>query len=270
MQQNIRLEFDSPALFSLSSLRAGQEAVFDLSVTNHSEYDEIPLTVEISSEPAFFTPQVLSIGVLPPKTKRIFSDLKLAYDRTLLSYSNENTTAQINLRLISGGEVICSLSRACDLICHDAWGGVHFSPELLSCLVSPMQSQVQDVVRRCRQRLHKNKVHLENDGYQNSMDLSVVRSVSEAVYSACYDAVRACGIIFSIQQPELTRRGARVQLPEVTLSKKSGNALDAALLYASCIESLSMHPVILLSASRIVVFCLAGRRSTGDASVCCR
>lgn len=253
MQEYIRLDFDTPAHFSLSSLRAGQEAVFDLSVTNLSEFDEFSLFLEISSEPAFFAPQVISLGVLAPNTKRIFPDLKLSYDRTLLSYSQENVTSQIVVKVLSGGETLASASRACDVLRHDAWGGIHFLPELLMCLVSPQQSQVQDVVRACRQRLHRNKVVLESDGYQNFMNLEYVRAISRAVFSATYEAVRATGLIFSIQPPELSRRGATVQLPEVTLSKKSANALDAALLYASCIESLSLHPVILLSGSRILI-----------------
>ncbi len=253
MQEFIRLDFDTPAHFSLSSLGAGQEAVFDLSVTNLSETDELPLTVEVSSEPAFFAPQVISLGVLAPNTKRIFPDLKLSYDRTLLSYSQENVTSQISVRVISGGEEVAAHSRACDVLRHDAWGGVHFLPELLSCLISPQQSQVQDVVRTCRQRLQRNKIRLEADGYQSSMNRDYVRAVSRAVFSAVYDVVRSCGIIFSIQQPELSRRGATVQLPETTLAKKSANALDAALLYASCLESLSMNPVILLSGSKVFI-----------------
>ncbi len=253
MQHQIRLDFDTPALFSLSALRAGSEAVTDLSVSNLSDSTEYVLTLEITSEPAFFVPKVLSLGVLAPNTKRIFPDLKLSYDRTLLSYASENATAQVKVRLVCAGEEVLSSARACDLLRHDAWGGIHFLPELLSSFVSPQQSQVQDVARKIRQRLSRNKVHLETEGYQNSLNLEFVRDISRAVYSAAYDAVRSCGIIFSIQPPELTRRGASVQLPEVTLSKKTGNALDAALLYSSCIESLSMHPVILLSGSRILV-----------------
>lgn len=253
MQQNIRLEFDTPAFFSLSSVAAGQEAVFDLNVTNTSETQAIALTLELSSEPVFFAPQIISLGVLAPNTKRIFPGLRLSYDKTLLTYLKENVTARIQVRLVSGGEEIFSESRACDVLCHNAWGGVHFSPELLSCLSSPQQAQVQDVVRILRQRLPKNKSHLSSGGYYNSMSLEVVREAALSIFNAAYDAVRSCGIIFSIQPAELTRRGAFVQLPEITLEKKSGNALDAALLYASCVESMSLHPVILLSAGRLLV-----------------
>lgn len=253
MHHNIRLDFDTPALFSLSSLKSKQEAVFNLSVTNLSASDEIPLTLEIASEPAFFSARAISLGVLAPTTKRIFPDLSLVYDRTFLSYLQENVSAQIFVRLISNGNEILTISRTCDILRHDAWGGVHFMPELLSCVVSPAQTQIQDVVRVCKQKLQRNKILLDSDGYQNSLNLEYVRSVSRTVFSAAYDAVRSCGIIFSIQPAELTRRGNLIQLPETTLAKKSGNALDAALLFASCIESLSLNPIILLSGSHILI-----------------
>ncbi len=253
MNHNIRLDFDSPAVFSLSSMRTAQQVISELSITNEGD-ETLELSMEIFSEPAFFAPQTHPLGTLAPKSKRIFPELEFAYDRTLFIYMQETTPAQIFLRVLSqDGKELLSQKRNCDLLCHDAWGGVHFAPELLACLVTPQQMQIQDLTRRCRQILSQNDMPMVEPGYLNSMNLSQVRAFSSAVFSAVYDVLRDVGVIFAMQPPELTRRGAPVQLPENTLEKKKANALDVAVLYASCVESLGLHPVILLSASRILI-----------------
>ena len=253
MDYDFRLGFECPGYYSLPVLLIKQEAVYDLFAINDSEAPVENLKLTISSEPAFFQTKVIDLGTLNPHTKRIFPDLCLDYDRTYLSYLAENTTSKITAELSQNGKTVASFSLNCDLIRYCCWGGVHFAPELLATLITPQQPQIQDLRRELKTILRKKRVTLASDGYQDHLDAESVRKDATSLMNAVFELVRGAGIIYSIQPPELTRRGAAISMPEETLAKKSGNALDAAILFCSCAECFGLNPVLLLSGEFVLV-----------------
>jgi hypothetical protein len=114
-------------------------------------------------------------------------------------------------------------------------------PELLSAFVTPNHPALSAVNTAAAKYLEKWTGSSSLDAYQ-TQDRNRVRYQVAAVY----EALRAQGIVYSEAPANFVKTGQRIRLADQVLSEKMGTCIDTTLLMASCLESIGIHPLIII------------------------
>ncbi|MFA6667100.1 MAG: DUF4011 domain-containing protein [Bacilli bacterium] len=115
-----------------------------------------------------------------------------------------------------------------------------FLSEMLSCFVTPNDDYVIELAGKATKILYEDE---KNSflGYQANDPNYVVKQLN-----AIYKAVRNEGIAYMTPPASFEKIFQRVRLPQNVLKTKQGTCLDLAILMASVIEHVGIHPVVFL------------------------
>ncbi|MBQ3882696.1 MAG: DUF4011 domain-containing protein, partial [Bacteroidales bacterium] len=123
----------------------------------------------------------------------------------------------------------------------DFWEGVGDASELLAGFVLPNHPAIRPVLRRASDLLARWTGSPSMDGYQSG-DVNKAKMKMAAIYEALSERE----IASSNPPASFARAGQRVRLPEDILSGGFATCLDAALLYAGCLEAVGLRPLVVL------------------------
>ena len=84
------------------------------------------------------------------------------------------------------------------------------------------------------------------DAYQ-TQDPNRVLNQAAAIFNAIKDE----NIVYSVPPASFEVVGQRVRLCDAVLQQKFGTCLDLTLLYASCLESVGLHPIMIITKGHI-------------------
>lgn len=119
-------------------------------------------------------------------------------------------------------------------------------PELLSSFVTPNHPELARIIARATEFLGQWTGDTSMDGYQ-SQDPNRVLSQAAAIFTA----IKEQGIAYVVPPASFERVGQRVRLCDMVLQQKLGTCLDLSLLYASCLEAVGLHPLLITTVGHI-------------------
>lgn len=127
------------------------------------------------------------------------------------------------------------------VLSYNEWQGMDSMPEVLSAFVTPNHPSVDSIIIEASHILKESGKDPSFEGYQKG-DINRVREQVHALYTALKNQM----ITYIGPPASFVEGGQRIRLSSEVLEKKMGTCLDLTLLFASCLEAVSLHPLVIL------------------------
>ena len=217
-------------------------------ITNNTDDDWQSIKVTVNGE--LIQPEEARIEtILARQTIRI-TTLNVMPDIDKLRELTESTETKFRISILESDEEVFSKEYAIRLLAFDEWPGIGVMPETLAAFVTPNAPEISRVKVNAAQFLEKLTGSSALDEYQ-TQDPNRVR----AQVASIYEALRSEGIVYSAPPSSYEKNGQRVRLVDKILTEKLGTCLDLSLLYASCLESCGLHPILVLQQGHMYIGC---------------
>ena len=174
--------------------------------------------------------------------------LKMSYEK--LAAFNEKVMSNISFTLSCNEEVLIQENHPMEILPFDYWMGTHTLPELIASFVTPNNVNVTELVVKASQELEKMTGSSSFTGYM-SQNVNQVMAQLQALYQAVWKH----HIIYTPIKTSFESFGQRVRMPKDVLRLNTGNCIEMSCLYASLMEAIGLHPLIVFIQGHAYVGC---------------
>jgi hypothetical protein len=199
--------------------------------TNHSVQVSI-----ISEIPEWTLPVITSINLLPDENKEI---IQTPYGNRLLN-NHSTVPASVMLKVKVDDKNIYEETKNLKIRSADDMVWSLYTPFdtdfLIAAWVTPNDEMVENILSNAKEKLLDNNLA----GYNNTNVMSEIKAIFNAVRN---DQVSYVNSSLSFGKVGFTQR---VRLPRESLSQKSANCIDGAVLFASLFENIGLEPLLVL------------------------
>ncbi len=224
----------------------GLPSIRSIEITNGSERDIRDVQIHISSQPAFCNEYLKTISIIPAGTVVELKDIDIVLNAEYLAALTEKEVGALSIELLLNDTLLCAETVGITVLAFDQWHGYQLLPELLAAFVTPNHPALNTVKARIATFLEEWTRDPSLDGYQ-SKDPNRVMQYAAALYKA----LQELNIVYVMPPASFEHTGQRIRLCDEVLSQKMGTCLDLSLLYASCLEAIGLHPLLVLEKGHI-------------------
>ncbi len=146
----------------------------------------------------------------------------------------------------SEDRVVCRADCELTVLAFDQWHGSLYYPELLTSFVMPNHPEVIRLNARASEILEHWGEDPSLNAYQSDDPNRVVLQAA-----AVFAAIQEQNIVYSVPPAGFEAVGQRVRLCDSIMQQKMGTCLDLSLLYAACLESIGLNPILILQENHI-------------------
>lgn len=247
----LQVSLQIPSEINYSLLHNGRRFLDRLTLSKLVEHplDEISVTVDLNvgdiSLPFRHTETLLAE---PQRT--LAEEVRLPLTAPLLRSLRERVQSTLYVKVQWDGRTAFEQTRPVTLLPVDEWFDDTQNNPWLPSFVLPRDPAVQEIISVARRYL----VALQDDpsagfdGYQ-SLDESAddpAESIDRQVQAIWTALVHEYRLMYINPPPAYSSRNQRLRTPGEILATRSGTCVDLALLLASCLEYIDIHPVIVL------------------------
>ncbi len=225
--------------------RNGVRMVQSVTITNTSENDLSHLKLSFESVPAFATPLTVDINFIPAGKSYEITTVDLHLDADFLAGMTERLEGELRATL-SAQEVLATVTKPISILAFDQWSGQPNHPELLTAFVTPNHPILATVISRAATYLHKWTGDSAFTGYLYQDPDRVLKQAA-----ALFCALKEENLIYCICPASFEETGQRIRLCDMVLQQKMGTCMDLTLLYASCLEAVGLHPLLIMTTGHI-------------------
>lgn len=219
-------------------------------IYNEEEENLEQVVLKVSMESDIADDFTAEIGTIEAKSglqiNRPF--LPLSFEK--LHVLNEKTLTNLTFTLSDADEVLYEEKHAIEILPYDHWLGMGILPELICSFVTPNQPAVTQMVVKASQELEKITGSSAFTGYMSQSPNQVM-----AQLQALYNTVWKHHIIYSPAPASFERYGQRVRMPKEVLNSNIGNCIEMSCLFASLMEAVHLHPLIVMIHGHAYVGC---------------
>ncbi|MBR0575303.1 DUF3320 domain-containing protein [Proteiniclasticum sp. BAD-10] len=183
----------------------------------------------------------LDLPVLPPKMVVDLGQLDVRPRGEHLFSLTENMTLDITVEIWKGEELLQTERYPVLVLAYNGWPGYEVMPELLAAFVTPNHPAIDKLIVEASEILQASGKDPSFEGYQ-SRDINRVREQVLALYTAIQNRF----LTYVGPPASFLESGQRIRLADEVLEKALGTCLDWTLLFASCLEAISLHPLVIL------------------------
>lgn len=229
-------------LYSMYS-NGREQLIGDVYVSNKS--NKILKKVQFAAN---FTSDILSpvkvlLGDVPAGENISFEVDDPAINVDKLEMLTETETCIATYTLSVNGKVVAEATGRIAICPYNQWNGALV---LLPAYMTPNHPNIISLLQNASKWMMDNSMSPSLEGYQGNS-----KRVEEMV-RAVYHAIENENIIYS--NPPVSFFGPqRIRLCEDVLEQKFATCMDMAILFASCLESFGLHPVLLTAPGHIFV-----------------
>ena len=240
-QSRIMLEPEVTPVINYALHQNGAKLVRSITLNNPTQEELRDLQLRIEASPGFAMPTVKYIDLVAPKTRFSLSDSEVLLNGTFLAGLTEKVTGSVHFSLEREGTVLCSRDVEITALAFDQWSGYGTYPELLTAFITPNHPVIAALTSKASEYMKRWGLPASLDGYQTKDPNRVLQMAG-----AAYAAIAEQEIVYAMPPASFENSGQRVRLCDVVLSQKQGTCLDLTLLYASCLEAMGLHPLLIL------------------------
>ena len=200
------------------------------------------IKISLSVEPYFASSTPYIIEAIPSGETIRVESFKLNLSTTFFAQMTERVAGDFTLEIFSENTSIYQKSFPIDILAFDQWGGLTVLPEMLSSFITPNHPAIVPILKRTSVILDEWTGRPSLDEYQSCNPDRVRKQMA-----ALYVAISEQNITYSSVPASFEETGQRIRLVDAVLSQKLGTCLDMALLYASCLEAIGIHPLIVIT-----------------------
>lgn len=198
--------------------------------------------VELSTEPDFAEAVPYLVEEIPANHTIRIDELKLKLSTNFFIQLTERLAGNISLTIKVEEEIVFKEDYPIDVLAFDQWSGISILPEMLSAFVTPNHPALIPIQRRAATILEQMTGNPALDEYQSRNPNRVKNQMA-----AIYNAIAEQEIIYSSVPASFEKYGQRIRMVDSVTSQKLGTCLDMALLYASCLEAIGIHPLVVVT-----------------------
>ena len=207
---------------------------------------------------AEFTTDILSpvsalLGDVPAGEKIVFGVDDPAIDIEKLEMLTEIETCTAIYRLLVDGKPVAEANGRITVCPYDQWNAARI---LLPAYMTPNHPNIISVLQNASKWMLVNGMNPSLEGYQSD-----AKRVEEMI-GAVYHAIKEANIVYT-NPPASFFGPQRIRLCETVFEQKFATCMDMTILFASCLESFGLHPVLITAPRHI----LAGVWLTGKSKL---
>ena len=210
-------------------------------IENIGDEELTEVKVMVTCEPEFATICSQVVDFIPAGGKVRVDRLAFQLQTIFFAQLTERLTGCITVEIRDDEATIFKKNYPIDILTFDQWGGITVLPEMLSSFVTPNHPAIAPILRRASEIMAHWTGNPSLDEYQ-SRNPNQVRKQMAAIYWAISEQ----GITYCSAPASFEEYGQRIRLVDGVVSQKLGNCLDMSLLYASCIEAIGIHPIVVI------------------------
>ena len=212
-----------------------------ITVTNQSDRDLKQLKISVSFQENIAKSFTRTLDVLPSGLEVDLGQITVELNPEYLFHLTEAMTALMKIEISEDGTVLMEETREVHVLSYNEWQGMDTMPEVLTAFVTPNHPAIDNILVEASHILRESGKDPSFEGYQKG-DINRVREQVHAIFMA----LKNQEITYIGPPASFVARGQRVRLSSEVLEKKMGTCLDLTLLFASCLEAVSIHPLIIL------------------------
>lgn len=233
------VQVDYLDILNYSLLHNRVECIHACSIRNDGETAWQQVRLRLSGD--FVHPSEVVLTEVPAKQELIVEGLEVKPNAERLLEEVEAVESELVLDIMAGEEFIAHLTLPLHVMAFDQWCGSEILPPILTSFVTPNHPLISRVLVRAAEFLQKWTKQSSLAGYQFG-DPTMVRYQVAAVF----EALRSEGLVYTNPPTSFEARGQRIRMVDKVLNEKLGTCMDLTLLYASCIESIGLNPILIL------------------------
>ncbi|HUZ61428.1 MAG TPA: DUF3320 domain-containing protein [Hanamia sp.] len=212
-----------------------------ITAKNISDKDIENIQISIQSDPDFAVTCENTIDLIRKDETFEFNSFNLKVSAKFLAELTERISGNITLAINANNQILYKQIYPIDLLAYDQWNGITILPELLSCFITPNHLQIPKIIKRASEILNGWTGSPSFDEYQSRNPDRVKKQMA-----AIYEAISEMNIVYCSVPASFEETGQRIRMCDVIFSTRMGNCLDLSLLYASCLEAVGIHPLIVI------------------------
>ncbi len=211
----------------------------NLVVNNESDDALENLDLTITFEPEFAKEYKYHIDSIAAGSSVEISPVKITTNTEFLFSLTEKMVGTITVTVVRGEENLFTYQEQLELLAYDQWSGLLIMPEMIAAFLTPNHPAIASVTSEASAFLKKWKGNPSFTGYQTNNPNNVKLQMA-----AVYAALCQRKIVYNNPPASYEVVGQRIRLPHIVLEQKQGTCLDLAVLYATCLESVGLFPLI--------------------------
>ena len=224
MQQN-----HVPVIREITLKNTGEETINDIDII-------------VRFEPEFALEYCTHIDSVAPATEEKISVVPISISTEFLSNLTERITGSINLTARTGEDVLAEKHSDISILTFNEWGGSNVMPEVLAAFSTPNHPEISLIKKRASEILARWTGNPSLNAYQDR-DHNRVKFQMAAIY----EAISEKAITYCVSPASFESQGQRIRTVDEIFALKMGNCLDMTMLYAGCLESIGLHPLVILT-----------------------
>ncbi len=238
----IRVQFDYLPLINFAMQQNKVSVIHQLSIENMTSEPFRNIQVQITAEPDFGSITPVMMEAIPANNSVCLQSFSLVLSANYFAQLTERMSGSLKIEIRSEAETIFTQTYPIDILAYDQWGGINIFPEMLAAFITPNHAVLTPIIKRAAAILEQWTGTPSLDEYQ-SRNPDRVRKQMAAIYTALTEQQ----IIYSTIPASFEEHGQRVRLTDSVLAQKLGTCLDMALLYTSCLESIGLNALIVIT-----------------------
>lgn len=200
------------------------------------------IDIEISINGEMFTPSIVHIDAVPAGSHIEVKDLSINVEPSLLIELTEGIESKFILAIKCGGEKLFSKEFSIKLMAYDQWTGLAIRPELLASFVTPNYPLLSKISVTASKFLEQWTDSGALDEYQSQNSNRARLQVA-----AIYEALRSEALVYATPPASFEEYGQRIRTVDKVLNEKLATCVDLSVLFASCLESIGINPILVLT-----------------------
>lgn len=221
---------------------------FNIKSLDGKTHTDVSMTVRLTStETDFAEVLVVQFPEVTPGGADEVVNLKLI--PSLFNSITANRTAELEFEVLKGDASLGNFSATTELYPLNSWKqgvGTRLDSLLIAAFSQPQDPEIPKILTRARAIKETLPAHYggtyspDTKGYQGDPEEVLAEALS------IYEAVREAEINYSNPLPNFNLHGQPIRTPSEIFRDKSATCLDSAMLMASCLEAIQVHPTVIL------------------------
>lgn len=254
-ENKIEINVDcSKSISLLSVLDASNNfpCIRSLSISNKSDFSFEKLKLTIRFDPEIGSARSFLFNHVLPHTTLTLNPIELqniAFSTAYFTTVHQTEQGKIIIEVFDGEDSIALKQLNMTILPYNHWGGMgDLKYSQLARFVMPDLPSVKELVVKAGDLLAKKKIG-PLDGYQS--DPNGVKTQMIALYKT----IQSLGIHYFNPPSDFQSKGQPIRIPEEVIRGHGGTCIDMAILYASALERIGLHPIIFLLSNHAYAGC---------------